>query len=151
MRYCPDVPHKKQQRTAIGVAIRLARKTADLTQEDLADKAGVGRTALARIESGAQPNPELATLKALAGALGTTVKALVGEEDTATQTSGKALADMLRNSPLAAEVTEDEYRWLESVPSSMWMNVEPTPATLYHLLLAYRAAKAKKPESKPTT
>ena len=54
------------------------RKAAHLTQQQLADKSGISRVTLARIETGAC-NPSLDSLRALALALGCTIDQLLGE------------------------------------------------------------------------
>jgi len=54
------------------------RKAANLTQQQLADKSGISRVTLARIETGAC-NPSLDTLRALSAALGCTIDTLLNE------------------------------------------------------------------------
>jgi transcriptional regulator with XRE-family HTH domain len=53
----------------LGAEIRCRRLLAGLTQEQLAEKSGVSRTYLARLETGRQ-DPTLSTLEKLAKALG---------------------------------------------------------------------------------
>ena len=53
-----------------GLAVRGARKELDVSQEHLADRAGVHRTYLSMIERGVG-NPTLAVIDQLAKALGT--------------------------------------------------------------------------------
>jgi transcriptional regulator with XRE-family HTH domain len=48
-----------------------------LTQQELADAAGVSRPRIAEIESGANPNPTLFTIQVLAKALDCTAEALI--------------------------------------------------------------------------
>lgn len=57
-------------------ALRRWRLARTLTQEELATRAAVGRTTIARIESGANP-AEARTLRKLAQALGVEPSALV--------------------------------------------------------------------------
>lgn len=59
------------------ISARLKNK---LTQEELAEKAGVNRTVIARLESGAT-NPTVATVNRVAGVLGKQIK-LVSSEST---------------------------------------------------------------------
>ncbi len=54
-----------------GVALRMARGKARLTQNELADKAGFHHTALSRWEKG-RGNPSLGNIKTLLGALNMT-------------------------------------------------------------------------------
>ena len=63
-------------RQAIGARIRQLRESAGLTQEALAQSAGVGRVTLVRIENGEQ-SPRYETLVALARALGQPMGELV--------------------------------------------------------------------------
>lgn len=53
----------------LGKNVRLARRAASLTQEDLADRTGVAQDYVSKLESG-QKNPEIATLLKFAKALG---------------------------------------------------------------------------------
>jgi len=60
------------------------RKAANLTQQQLADKSGIRRVTIARIETGGIPS--LNSLMALSAALGCTIDTLLGE-NTTTQTT----------------------------------------------------------------
>ena len=63
----------------IAAAVRHLRRRAGLTQAELAEKAGISRATLARVEL-AEVDPAASTLRALARALGVTVNDLFGEE-----------------------------------------------------------------------
>ena len=65
---------------AIGVNIRRLRESDGLTQQALAQAAGIGRVTLVRIEKGEQ-SPRYDTLVFLARALGRSVQGLVGGGD----------------------------------------------------------------------
>ena len=67
-------------RQAIGAKIRKQRESAGLTQEGLAQAAGIGRVTLVRIENGAQ-SPGYGTLVSLARAMGRPIGELVGGEE----------------------------------------------------------------------
>jgi transcriptional regulator with XRE-family HTH domain len=60
--------------------LTLKRKAARLTQQQLADKCGISRVTLARIETNAC-KPSLGTLCALSAALGCTVDDLLDKQD----------------------------------------------------------------------
>ncbi|MEE4598200.1 helix-turn-helix transcriptional regulator [Streptomyces sp. DSM 41524] len=64
------------RRRAVGDRIRVARLDRNFTQERLAERAGVDRQAINRIEQGHQ-SPKLDTLLLLADALGMPLSALV--------------------------------------------------------------------------
>ena len=68
---------KKKTRDRIGFRIATLRKLAGLTQEQLADKAGIQRTHLSRIEAGKYA-VALETIQAIAEALGMTVDIVDG-------------------------------------------------------------------------
>jgi len=59
---------KSDIRHRFGFAIKVRREQLDLTQEDLADKAGIHRTYLSDIERGTR-NPSLVNIDRLAAAL----------------------------------------------------------------------------------
>jgi transcriptional regulator with XRE-family HTH domain len=68
--------------TDFGNRIRALRMAAAMTQEDLADRCGLFRTYMSRIETG-KANPTLTMIHSLADSLGVHVTALFGApEDT---------------------------------------------------------------------
>ena len=62
---------------AFGDRIRELRLAVGMTQEDLAERCGLFRTYMSRIETG-KANPTLTMIHALAGSLGVPVPALFG-------------------------------------------------------------------------
>lgn len=62
-----------------GQRIRELRAARELTQEDLAERVGIFRTYMSRIETGVA-NPTLTLVQALADALGVPVPVLFGDE-----------------------------------------------------------------------
>lgn len=58
--------------------LKQLREAADITQDELARKAGVGQPYIALLEAGKKQNPSLAVLKRLARALGVPVTELLG-------------------------------------------------------------------------
>ena len=60
--------------------IKQLRKKLRLSQEQLAQKAGVTYTTLVKIESGANGNPTLETMRKLADVFGVSLDELVGRE-----------------------------------------------------------------------
>lgn len=67
----------------IGKALKIARVKKDLTQDELAEKSGVGRTTISHLERGKliTDNIQFGTLKKLAKALDTTPQELFISED----------------------------------------------------------------------
>ncbi len=59
--------------------LRTERRRAALTQEELAEKAGVGIATIARIEGGRMEEPRVSTLRKLAKALGIEPRDLLEE------------------------------------------------------------------------
>ena len=62
----------------LGRRIASARVMADLTQKELADRAGIAQSALARIERGNRPQLSVGTLYAIAQALHVSTDYLLG-------------------------------------------------------------------------
>jgi transcriptional regulator with XRE-family HTH domain len=58
--------------------LKQAREAADLTQEELASRAGVGQPYIALLEAGKKKNPSLAVLKRLAKVLDVPITELLG-------------------------------------------------------------------------
>ena len=68
---------KSDIRERFGLAVKTVREARNLTQEELAHRAGIHRTYLSDIERGSR-NPSLVNLDRLAGALGLTQAELFG-------------------------------------------------------------------------
>ena len=66
----------RQGRETLGRRVREQRQSAQFTQAELAKRSSIGRTTVARIESGEQ-SPRFNTLSAIARALGLTVDDLL--------------------------------------------------------------------------
>lgn len=64
---------------SLGKHLKKARKEAGLTQEQLAERAGVSRAAVARYESG-EIEPSLKTLVSIADTLNVSTDSLLGRE-----------------------------------------------------------------------
>lgn len=61
----------------LGSVVKRLREAHGLTQEEVATKAGVAQSYLAKLEGGARKNPSLDVLKRLAKALGVPVTELL--------------------------------------------------------------------------
>ena len=62
---------------SIGTNISRYRKQQDMTQKELAEKAGIDLFTLSKIETGATPNPTIETMKRIADALDVSVDHLM--------------------------------------------------------------------------
>lgn len=65
-----------EEQTRVGEAIRLARKSQNLTQSQLGERLGVGKAQISRIETG--DSATLATLSRVFKAMGLTVSIDIG-------------------------------------------------------------------------
>lgn len=74
---------------AFGMAVRDARINANLTQEQLAHRAGVHRTYIGDLENG-RKSPTLDVVEALAGALERTAHELIAEAEGRARTPNLA-------------------------------------------------------------
>lgn len=75
-----DEPEWAAYRHTVGERVRAHRLQANLTQETLADRSGVGRNTLQRIERGDPQAPRLGALWRLARTLGVPVNELVRDD-----------------------------------------------------------------------
>ncbi len=71
---------RKMRRDAVGAAIRRARESADMTQDELAEASGLSRPSIARIELGTS-GVQLDRLFELAEAMSTTPSALLADAE----------------------------------------------------------------------
>lgn len=74
------------EREAYSRSLRRLRVRRGWRQQDVADRAGIAATTLANIETGHQ-HPRLVVALAVAAVLGTTVQAMVAEDDTDAEVS----------------------------------------------------------------
>ena len=92
---------------AFGRAVRHLRQARGMTQAELADRLGLGRTSITNLERGGQ-NPPLSLLPEIAGALGVDLLRLVS---AATGGSGGSSVHVL-----SARVHDDDLRrWADQV------------------------------------
>lgn len=61
--------------------IKAKRKARQLTQAELAEKAGITQAVISRLEAGQEDNAKLSTLRGLAAALGCATVDLLPEKD----------------------------------------------------------------------
>ena len=78
MYFPHSAPVATSPQRSFGARVRELRRAAGMTQEDLAERCGLFRTYMSRIETG-KANPTLTMIHALAASLGVSVPALFGE------------------------------------------------------------------------
>lgn len=68
----------------IGERVRNIRGRLNLSQQDLAEKSGISKTQISRLENGEQNNPQIKTVISIATALNLTIEELIfgGESNT---------------------------------------------------------------------
>jgi transcriptional regulator with XRE-family HTH domain len=90
-----------------GAAVRRLREQRSMTQGDLAERVGLGRTSMTNLEGGRQ-NPPLSILPDLANALGVTPSELLAEVSVESANDDQG--------PLASHVRDDDLRrWASQV------------------------------------
>ena len=127
----------------LGENLRRLRKAfrPKLTQKALAAKAGRSRQTIAQVECGMRESVDLDTLVDLAAALGVRTDDLVGEASGVAPVE-PLLAEFLK-SPYGqiTKPTPEELAWLRELPGLFWVSAPPSPESLHHLILAYRARR----------
>lgn len=124
-------PAQPSSRALVGGNLRAFRKAAGLSQEALAELAGVSRATVAAIELGRYSSVELSTLDALAAALMKPESAFLARPGE----SAEIVAEFVK-SPWCkvAHPTDEEKAWLANLPKSIWAGKEPQMQTIYELL-----------------
>ena len=72
--------------TRIGDNIKRIRRDAGISQQELAERCGVSKAQISRLESGEQTNPQIQTTVAIATALGASLDEIVYGESAETMT-----------------------------------------------------------------
>lgn len=117
----------------VGANVRGLRKLRRMTQNEVADAAGLSRATVAGLEGGKYESVELSTIGALAEALG------VGEDELirTSEPPDSATIENFRHSPWFAAVrpTAEEMTWLAHLPKSFWAPpLTSSPKALFELL-----------------
>ncbi len=133
------VQHEKRL-GEFGRNLRLLRKRAGLSQYGLADKSGVSRVTITRLENGRSASPDAGTVEALATGLGCAQEDLwrgpVGFSPAADAIEAYVKSDIARVEP----PTLQDLEWLRGLPAVVWVGFPPLPAVIYHLIRARREA-----------
>lgn len=106
--------HKTDGRSSIGHVIRLARKEKGISQEELARKARIDRTTIARVECGVFKTLSSEKLEGIAWALGLDLKALLFKAES----MGEALTHRsdLNRVEFALDYPEEGFRIVSLLP-----------------------------------
>lgn len=91
----------------LGNHLRELRHSAKLTREELAEKAGVSRDLIAKVEQGSRGSMRHATARMLAGALGVPVGQLLGD-DTAQEVRDRLAGARVRELRAALGIPADQ-------------------------------------------
>lgn len=92
---CAYVRSKEEVMEHIGHNIRRMRDAANMSQQKLAEMAGISKSQLSRLESGEQDNPSIKTLIPIAAALGASIEEIVyGESSKTMDFMTKAIDDL---------------------------------------------------------
>ena len=131
----------------IGKRIQKLRESRDLTQAELAQRAGVGKTYIAKLETGQRPNPRVDTLIRLARVLRVSVSELAGDVDEKNRPDIDACVAAYEASPYAKQLQEEgwgptaeELAFLRYIVGSLWLEGTPSPKALHSFLLGFRAS-----------
>lgn len=116
--------------TSLGARLRSLRRDADLTQEELAEAAGVSVDLIGKLERGVRPSARLSSLLALATALDVDLSALVGKRprlDEGEDARVLAVRDAILTPGLLPGITDDDgeaptLAALESAVRAGWLD-----------------------------
>lgn len=117
MNSMQTISNDRESSTPIGTRIREARKSAGMTQKELAAKASLHYNALSAIESGSSKHPKRETLARIANALNLSVKQLEGSAP-ATPPGSDAVASFLEGFRLKSP--ESFIDWPTEWNDIMW-------------------------------
>jgi transcriptional regulator with XRE-family HTH domain len=135
-------PKARRKVSPLGVNLRRVRERAGIQQSELAERAGVSRVTVARLETGAVGWARPDVVAKLAAAVGATKSDLESGEVFSTD-SGELVEEYLV-SPYAQidKPSDEELRWMRSLPGLVWLGLpKPTAETIHHMLLALRSGR----------
>lgn len=127
----------KYEPTIVGQRIFEARDSSGLTQEELAERAGVSRETIAKLESGERKRAALSTLEAIAPILHVSVDFLRGEVHESP--IEPQIQEYLRHEYAGIDKpTEEEIAWFRGKDSLFWRGLPADPESLHKLILLHR-------------
>ena len=126
----------------IGAKIKELRDKRGMTQEALAQEAGVGRITIANLESGQAVDASTRILRKIAGALVVNLSDLAVDEGELVDMEPAIQAFLASPYGQITQPTKEELAVLRSQRKSMWVDWKPTPKRLRLLILALRDDQA---------
>lgn len=134
------IPKGGRRPSGFGTNVKRLREARSLTQEELADLAGVARPTVTEIETGGAPNPREVTRQALAKALGVSVSELARATEP-NREMAEAVSDYVASPYAAIDRPQfEELTRLKRVEVAQWTGRKPSPESIHHVLLALRAS-----------
>lgn len=131
----------------LGVNVKLLREARGWSQEVLAEKSGVHRVTIGKLEIGGQEGLSMPNLGAIADALGVTTDAL--REPMGTSPIAHLVPQLEASGLLAPPLTDSERLWLLRLPAVFWKTTTPNVASLFHMVQARRAAPPREDSERP--
>lgn len=136
----PTPPPTKRTPSELGRRVRALRKAKPgLTQDGLAELAGLSRMTVAYLETGQNQTADTDTLVKLARALGARLEELTGTDD---DPKIQEAVDVFLASSWGdvTKPTPGEVVRLRAHAGSQWPGQKPKPEALHYLVKAWRAA-----------
>ena len=128
---------KKYQPTIVGERIFEARDRSGLTQQQLAELAGVSRESIAKLESGERKRAALSTLEAIAPILGVSVDYLSGKMQSSPVEP--LIQEYLRHEYAKIDKpTPKEIAWFREQNEVLWRGMPADPETIHILIRLHR-------------
>jgi transcriptional regulator with XRE-family HTH domain len=126
-------------RSTLGDNLRRLRLLREWSQEELAERSGVHRTIIGKVEAGLQEGASTDTIDALARALGVLPGDLVNPLGESPIT--ELIPELEQSRMLMPPLSDNERAWLLSLPRAVWIGREPNAASLFHMVQARRSGE----------
>jgi transcriptional regulator with XRE-family HTH domain len=130
----------------VGRRVQQRRHELNLTQTQLATRAGLHKNSIGTLERGQARDIELTTLDAIARALDTDLARLLGSAST--NKEWEARVDEFRRSHWGAAATEKQYDtgWLYRAPIPECLGAQPSNEMIFDLLRIRACAVGSQPD-----
>ena len=127
--------------SSIGQNLEYFREAAGLTQEKLAEMAGVSRNFIARLELGISKNPEIKNLAAVADALNLSVDDLLADPLANRQVEQLLKKFLVSDEALKIRANAEDVQKLQSLRGVL-RRLPATNVAIEHALLAFRSIRS---------